>query len=65
MSFSNDVTKWFETVWKYLVRKWLGNSFSDKALINCAVSQGTVLETLLFLLYVNALVQAVICDLLL
>ena len=55
-------SSWLGNGWE---TKWLGNSFSDKALINCAVSQGTILETLLFLLYVNPIVQAVICDLLL
>ena len=66
MGFSNDITKWFES---YLSKRMFSvhveKSFSDKALISCGVPQGSILGPLLFLLYVNDMVQAVNCDLLL
>ena len=66
MGFSNGVTKWFEC---YLSKRMFSvqeeNSFSDKAIIICGVPQGSILGPLLFLLYVNDMVQAVNCDLLL
>ena len=72
-SFPNVVTKWFEC---YLSKDTIslkcffivGNSFSDKALINCVVPlqyQGSILGSLLFLLRENDMVQAVNCNLLL
>ena len=66
MGFSNGVTKWFEC---YLSKRMFSvqveNSFSDKAIIICGVPQGSILGPLLFLLYVNDMVHAVNCDLLL
>ena len=40
-------------------------SISGKALISCEKSLGSILGTLLFLLYVNDMVHTVDCDLLL
>ena len=66
VGFSNDVTKWFE---RYLSKGKFSvhveNSFSDKALIICGVTQGSISGPLLLLLYVNDMVQAVNCNLLL
>ena len=64
MAFSNDVTKWFECyLSKIMFSVHVENSFSDKALKICKVPQGSIVVQLLFLLYVNDMVQAVNCDL--
>ena len=66
IGFSNDVTQWFECYLSgRMFRVHVGNSFSDKDLIICGVPQWSILGPLLFLLYVNGMVQAVNCDLLL
>ena len=66
MDFSNCVTKWFEC---YLSNRMFSvhveNGFSEKAFVICEVPQGSILGPLLFLIYVNDMVQAVNCDLLL
>ena len=66
MAFCNDVSKWFEC---YLSKRVFSvnveNSFSDKAVISSGVPQGSILGPLFFLLYVNRMVQARNCDLLL
>ena len=65
MGFSNDVTKSFES---YLSKRMFSvhveKRFSDKALISCGIPQGSILGPLLFLLYVNDMVQVENCDLL-
>ena len=64
--FSNGVTKWFECyLSKTMFSVQIENSFSDKAVIICGVPQGSILGPLLSLLYVNDMVQAVNCNLLL
>ena len=66
MGFSNDVIKWFEShLSKRTFTKHIEKSFSDKTLVSCGVPQGSILGPFLFLLYVNDMVQAVNCDLLL
>ena len=57
--FRKSVTKWFESYFsnrKFLV--YIDNVFSAAGTINCGVSRGSILEPLLFLLYVNALPQS-------
>ena len=59
ISFKESIIKWFQS---YLSnRKFfstLENVFSDAGLINCGVPQGSILGSLLFLIYVNDLPQA-------
>ena len=51
MGFSNDVTKCFECyLSKRMFSVYIENRFSDKALINCRVSQGSISGPFLFLL---------------
>ena len=66
MGFSNGVTKWFECyLSKRIFSVHVEKSFSDKPIIISGVPQGSILGPPLFLLYVNDMVQAVNCDLLL
>ena len=66
MGFSNGATKWFECyLSKRMFSENVENSSSDQALISCGVPQGSILGPILFLLYVNDMVQAVQCDFLL
>ena len=64
--FSKDVILWFKS---YLsTRKFkvnLSKTFSETGKLLCAVSQGSILGPLLFLLYINDMHRAVKCELLL
>jgi len=66
MGFSVETRKWFKS---YLCNRVfcvnIEGTFSSKAAITCGVPQGSISGPLLFLLYVNDMVQAVECDLLL
>ena len=65
IGFSNDVTKWFECyLSKRIFTVHVENSFSDTTLMICGIPQGSILGQVLFFLYVNDMVQAVNCDLL-
>ena len=65
IGFSNDVTKWFECyLSKRIFTAHVENSFSDTTLMICGIPQGSILGQVLFFLYVNDMVQAVNCDLL-
>ena len=65
MSFSNNVTKWFEC---YLAKRMfsvnVGNSFSESSYKLWSTPR-VYFRTTLFLLYINDMLQPVNCDLLL
>ena len=64
VGFSEHTANWFQSYLSnisFLVN--LGNNFSQPASVSCGVPQGSILGTLLFLIYVNEMSQAVKCDL--
>ena len=66
IGFSDHTVKWFQSYLsnrKFTVN--LENSFSEVSSISCGVPQGSILGLLLFLIYVNDMLLAVKCDLLL
>ena len=64
MGFSESAIKWYKSYLedRYFVVNVAGEN-SEKASLNCGVPQGSVLGPLIFLMYVNDMVQAVKCDL--
>ena len=64
IGFSKHTENWFQS---YLSKRSFlvnfGNNFSEPASVSCRVPQGSILVTLLFLIYVNDMSQAVKCDL--
>ena len=58
--FSNHTIRWFKS---YLANRLFsvntGNCYSDPSNITCGVPQGSILGSLLFLVYVNGMSQAV------
>ena len=65
MGFFNEVIKWFEYyISKRMCSVNVENSLFDKAVINCRIPQEFILGSLLFLLHINDMVQAVSCYLL-
>ena len=54
IGFSNHDIGWFKSyLSNRLFRVNLGNCYSDLSNITCGVPQGSILEPLLFLIYVN------------
>ena len=67
LGFSEETTNWFKS---YLTNRkffvYIKNYFSEPGNLLCGVPQGgSILGSLLFLLYINDMPQAVTCDLLL
>ena len=59
IDFSNHTNGWFKSnLSNRLFRVNLGNCYSDPSNITCGVPQGSILEPLLFLIYVNDIPQA-------
>ena len=64
IGFSDHTVKWFQSYLsnrKFTVN--LENSFSEISSISCGVLQGSILGSLLFMIYVNDMSMAVKCDL--
>ena len=60
IGFLNHTIGWFKSyLSNRLFRVNLGNCYSDPSNITCGVPQGSILEPLLFLIYVNDMPQAV------
>ena len=66
LGFSKDVILWFKSYLSY--RKFkvnLNKTFSEPGKLLCGVNQGSILDSLLLLLYINDMLHAVKFDLLL
>ena len=64
IGFSDHTVKWFESYLsnlKFMVN--LENSFSEISSVSCGVPQGSILSTLLFLIYFIDMPMEVKCDL--
>ena len=64
IGFSKRTVNWFKY---YLSNRSfkvnLGNNFSQPASVSCGVPQGSILGSLLFLIYINGMSQAARCHL--
>ena len=64
--FSAETLKWFKSyLSKRKFKVHIKNNFSEPRNLLCRVSQGSILGPLLFLLYINDILQAVDCEILL
>ena len=63
LGFSKNVIAWFKSHLsdpKFKIN--INNSYSSPSNLVCGVPQGSILEPLLFLLYINDLPKAVVSD---
>ena len=66
LGFSKNTVTWFRSYlceWKFKIS--INTSYSSPCNLLCGIPQGSILGSLLFLLYINDLPQAVVSDLLL
>ena len=66
LCFTDEIIKWYTSYLsnrKFIIS--IENAYSDKAPITCGVSQGSVLDPMLFLISVNDMPQAINSELLL
>ena len=65
LGFSKDFILWFKSYFsKRKFKVNLNKTFSEPGKLLCGVSQESILGSLLFLLYINNMPQAVKCELL-
>ena len=66
LGFTNETIKWYTSYLpnrKFIIS--MEHAYSDKVSITCGVPQGSILDPLLFLIYINDMLQAVDSELLL
>ena len=64
IGFADSSISWFKSYFENRYFKVnIDNYYSEKEKLSCGVPQGSILDPLMFLIYINDMVQAVDCDL--